>query len=252
MKEGRKLYSLIIEDEMGNYYRLKIDGNYQNPLAVIDTYTTSYQDSSKMYEGLSYIFKLHIVNAFIIYHKDEKTKSLVPIFKDMEIIGNIAKSFENSSEIDNEDKKAYLNVLLLATKLMNSYYEDKKVKEKFDQDGDYIVLEALRGHDMLLLTHRLCAYRKLRKSMILLDNVQGKKQVNPFPRIIDAINPIKQSDERLLELINEQILTIQNATNRMPLMGQAKMLADLYDKKNELEEALGKADRNVKGQMRLF
>lgn len=257
MKEGRKLYSLILKAENGNYYRIKIGDDYRNPLAFIDTYTVQYPDKKILLESFSYKLKTKIIDAKIIYKKQGKTKTIEPVFADMEELGLVSKDFGKSSEIDMSDYKKSFRVHLFAKKLMDVYFQDINIRNAFNNYGDHIVRETLMNHDERALVHRLCEYRKLRKSAILKRAIELGQNIDVYPSIV-SINEDKiiKSETRLLELLEEEINKVQNEqfTDQTLKPIQAQRLKELYTQREELIEALdSKADKNqVTGQMRLF
>ncbi len=257
MKEGRKIYSLLLKAESGEYYRIKIDEDYRNPLAVIDAYTVTYPSKDALCAGYSYKLKTKIVDARIVYQKQEKTKSIEPIFAAMEELGKIALDFGKSSEIDVTDYKVSFRIHLFAKKLMDDYYHNVDVRDAFDRYGDYIVRDALMNKTEGMLISRLCEYRKLRKSMLLKKKIELGEKVDVYPLVVDLSDAnIIKSDERNLELVESEINDLQNEvfSDSTLQQGQALKLEELYTRREALLISLDrKEDKNqIPGQTKMM
>lgn len=251
----KKLYSLLIKNEDGTYYRMKVDGKYYNTLAQIDAYTSVSNIENQFFKKISDKYKLKIVDAFIVYKKDGQIKTIKPIYGDMEELGLIAKSFGNINELDLSNDENYkdfpmacLKVRMLASKIMDSYSDDPFVQKVFNENASFVVKEALKENSKNKLIRCLCKYRELRKAQILyLYALKGEvASINPSTTNNIHDNDIKPIEARRLELVNEEIAKI--SING----GDEQTLGNLYEEKEILEENLNYANKQVKGQIRMF
>ena len=271
MKEGRKLYSLILKDENGAYYRLKIDDDYRHPLAVIDAFTISQTTTKYKKHGNEYFYGIYsqkldteIVDAKIVYQKNGMTKALSPVYAKLDSLENgiinlssIDRNFGNSSELDfNNLQTNGMNVLLFTKQLMHYYNTDKNVRMAFDLDGDYIVKQALLEGDEKALLKSLCEYRKVRRSVLLLKATCQHKKINVYPEVYDLEEKeIIKSDKRRYEVVEKQIDKLQNTKVDNPYLEEEneKKLKELYNEREELLSSLDTTSKNqINGQMRLF
>ena len=246
MSEGRKLYSLIIKDTSDNYYRLKINGEYYHPLAVIDAYTTKCKDKQCFLEGRSTEFKLDIDDAFVLYKKGG-FKAL-PIVCDNEDIAKMAPKFGTQREIDPQSLEMRL-VGFFAGKFNNEYLNNKAVNKLFNHYGDNTVIEALKTNDFQYLMITLRDYRRFRKAALL-----SAGDINVHPRKIEIDNgQIIDSDEVKKKNILEEIKRVQDAVSQNEFMDKFKeeRLDKLFSELEDLEaEETPVEEKN--GQMRLF
>ncbi len=257
MKEGRKIYSLLLKAESGDYYRVKIKDDYYNPLAIIDAFTIEYENKKMLCEGYSTRLNTKIEEAKIVYQKDGKTKAIEPLFEDMKEFGELAVAFGKNSGVDSENHIIKARIRIFAHKLLEEYYQDITIKRAFDSYGDYIVDEALKNNDLEALINRLCEYRKLRKSALLQNKAKLGEKIDGYPIIWDLTGAkIIKTDERFLELIDNKIKKLQTSKSENSLVQEAMALLveGLYKEREELILNLGvKEDKNqVPGQTKMM
>ena len=254
MKEGRKIYSLLLKDENEVYYRVKIEEEYHNPLAVIDAFTVTYPSKDKLYLGFSDLLETNIIGAKVVYQKDGKTKALEPIYADMKELGDLALAFGKTSEVGADNHSVAVRINIFAQKLLKEYTENMKIRVSFNQHGDYIVNEALQNNDLVSLIKRLCEYRK---PVILKKETELGQPVDVYPLVFDLKGAkIIKTDERFLELNENKIRHLQllKPEDSLTKRAWAIKLEQLYTKREELLKSLDrKEDKNqVPGQTKMM
>ena len=257
MKEGRKIYSLLLKSNDNNYYQLKIGDDYRHALAVIDAYTMEFASKELLIEGRSWELQVPILDAKIIYQKQGQTKMLEPVFADDEELWHLRKYFGKSSAIDTNDPAKVAAIHAFSLKLLTEYQTNPDMKTGFDKYGDFLVRESLRNNDLTALICRLCEYRKLRQTIILKKQIKKGQVTNVFPKVVSLADAnIIKSDVRLLEITERAIKEQQTKKTDDKVLAKAGALKleELYDRRDELLKSLDiKEDKNqVSGQTKMM
>ena len=138
MLEGKKIYSLIVKDESGVFYRIKIDGNYYNTLSDIDDYCIN----AEFLWNINMNYKLNVKDAYIIYKTNGQIKAIEPLRGVSNNFSKAIKDFKGVSVIDFTDKEAHKNypsaflcIKKLVSGLLKSYQNNNFVRAVFDKQG---------------------------------------------------------------------------------------------------------------------